>query len=362
VISRSTRVRLPWGRGEQHCQGGAIAAHRPRWSRLTVPTVAFVIGEGGSGGAIAIAQSLPVADAYENAILLRDHARGLLRDPLARRRRAKTARLRVFKPGASSLPRALRDRRIVASGSGAQTTTMGPSRLLRAPSWSRSMSSTDTPGEESRRPRARVLGLGVFGLSDPRTDPHYSFHPAPGFQRVVSPSNRVEARSSGLERLPRQVENSDFFCPVEIRRQTSVCPRATVVKERRAPRDLVRRYFSFVSSPFPSGCTLPVVERAIVSTSADSRDMAPIGLRKGTRKRARRAADDIIRASQVDKGRFVELTDEDICRASTSTHTFRSTSPISSAIDEIDRSTSGMPYYLCHRKWGGGSVSPTGCS
>src|SRR3954471_2653815 len=40
---------------EQHGQGGAIARSQAVMSRLRVPTVSCVIGEGGSGGAIAIA-------------------------------------------------------------------------------------------------------------------------------------------------------------------------------------------------------------------------------------------------------------------------------------------------------------------
>src|SRR5712691_5625117 len=40
---------------EQHGQGAAIAESQATMVRLTVPTVACVIGEGGSGGAIAIA-------------------------------------------------------------------------------------------------------------------------------------------------------------------------------------------------------------------------------------------------------------------------------------------------------------------
>jgi len=52
---------------EQHGQGGAIARSQAAMLRLGVPTVAVVIGEGGSGGAVAIA----VADRVlmqENAI------------------------------------------------------------------------------------------------------------------------------------------------------------------------------------------------------------------------------------------------------------------------------------------------------
>jgi acetyl-CoA carboxylase carboxyl transferase alpha subunit len=40
---------------EQHGQGGAIARSQAGMARLDVPTVSVVIGEGGSGGAVAIA-------------------------------------------------------------------------------------------------------------------------------------------------------------------------------------------------------------------------------------------------------------------------------------------------------------------
>jgi acetyl-CoA carboxylase carboxyl transferase subunit alpha len=52
---------------EQHGQGAAIAASQAAMARLTVPTVACVIGEGGSGGAIAIALADRVL-MQENAI------------------------------------------------------------------------------------------------------------------------------------------------------------------------------------------------------------------------------------------------------------------------------------------------------
>ena len=51
---------------EQHGQGGAIARSQAVMARLTVPTVAVLIGEGGSGGAVAIA----VAD----RVLMQEHA------------------------------------------------------------------------------------------------------------------------------------------------------------------------------------------------------------------------------------------------------------------------------------------------
>src|SRR5438876_1505038 len=52
---------------EQHGQGGAIARSQAMLCRLQVPTVACVIGEGGSGGAIAIAVTDRVL-MQENAI------------------------------------------------------------------------------------------------------------------------------------------------------------------------------------------------------------------------------------------------------------------------------------------------------
>ena len=51
---------------EQHGQGGAIARSQALMARLKVPTVACIIGEGGSGGAIALA----VAD----RVLMQQHA------------------------------------------------------------------------------------------------------------------------------------------------------------------------------------------------------------------------------------------------------------------------------------------------
>ena len=46
---------FPGVAAEQHGQGGAIARSQAVMARLDVPTVACIIGEGGSGGAIAIA-------------------------------------------------------------------------------------------------------------------------------------------------------------------------------------------------------------------------------------------------------------------------------------------------------------------
>jgi len=52
---------------EQHGQGGAIARSQAVMARLGVPTVSCIIGEGGSGGAVAIALADTVL-MQENAI------------------------------------------------------------------------------------------------------------------------------------------------------------------------------------------------------------------------------------------------------------------------------------------------------
>ena len=85
-------------------QDGQAARSRGRMlemARLRVPTVACVIGEGGSGGALAIA----VAD----RVLMQEHAiysvispEGCADDPLARRQRGKKAAA-AFKPDALQL-------------------------------------------------------------------------------------------------------------------------------------------------------------------------------------------------------------------------------------------------------------------
>src|SRR5215212_3358206 len=84
---------------EQHGQGGAIARSQAVMRRLQIPTVACVIGEGGSGGAIAIA----VADRVlmqENAIYSVISPEGcaaiLWRDPAEKRKAAA-----AFKPDAA---------------------------------------------------------------------------------------------------------------------------------------------------------------------------------------------------------------------------------------------------------------------
>ncbi len=69
---------------EQHGQGGAIARSQAAMARLNVPTVACVIGEGGSGGAVAIALAdrvLMQENAIYSVISPEGCASNLWRDP-----------------------------------------------------------------------------------------------------------------------------------------------------------------------------------------------------------------------------------------------------------------------------------------
>ena len=94
---------------EQHGQGGAIARSQAEMARLTVPTVACIIGEGGSGGAVAIAVSDRVL-MQENAIYSVITPGGLRGDPLAGRRRGEEGGRRL-QAGCPALSRARGDRR-----------------------------------------------------------------------------------------------------------------------------------------------------------------------------------------------------------------------------------------------------------
>ena len=94
---------------EQHGQGGAIARSQAAMARLSVPTVSCVIGEGGSGGAVAIA----VADRVlmqENAIysvISPEGCAAILWRDAGEARKAAAA----FKPDAAHCLRARCDRR-----------------------------------------------------------------------------------------------------------------------------------------------------------------------------------------------------------------------------------------------------------
>ena len=147
---------------EQHGQGGAIARSQARMVQLGVPTVACIIGEGGSGGAVAIA----VADRVlmqENAIYSVISPEGcaaiLWRDPDQKQKAAA-----AFKPDAiHCLDLGVVDGIIPEPPGGAQTDPDAAARLL-GEAVREALDELDSrSGDElRRRRRARFRALGVF--------------------------------------------------------------------------------------------------------------------------------------------------------------------------------------------------------
>jgi acetyl-CoA carboxylase carboxyl transferase subunit alpha len=147
---------------EQHGQGGAIARSQARMVRLGVPTVACVIGEGGSGGAVALA----VADRVlmqENAIYSVISPEGcaaiLWRDASEARKAAA-----AFKPDAvHCLELGVIDAIVPEPPAGAHVDHDEAAQLLGA-SLRETLEELDgVPSDElRRRRRARFRALGVF--------------------------------------------------------------------------------------------------------------------------------------------------------------------------------------------------------
>ena len=147
---------------EQHGQGGAIARSQAAMVRLPVPKVACVIGEGGSGGAVAIA----VADRVlmqENAIysvISPEGCAAILWRDAGERQKAAAA----FRPDAvHSLDLGIIDAIVPEPEGGAQTDYDAAAQLL-ATSLEASLSEIEgIPGDElRRRRRERYRALGVF--------------------------------------------------------------------------------------------------------------------------------------------------------------------------------------------------------
>jgi acetyl-CoA carboxylase carboxyl transferase subunit alpha len=147
---------------EQHGQGGAIARSQAEMARLTVPTVACIIGEGGSGGAIAIAVSDRVL-MQENAIysvITPEGCAAILWRDAGEAKKAAAA----FKPDAlHCLELGVIDAIVLEPEGGAQLDHDGAARLLKAALVGSLEELEDTPGVElRRRRRAKFRGMGVF--------------------------------------------------------------------------------------------------------------------------------------------------------------------------------------------------------
>jgi acetyl-CoA carboxylase carboxyl transferase subunit alpha len=147
---------------EQHGQGGAIARSQAKMARLTVPTVACVIGEGGSGGAVAIAVSdrvLMQQHAIYSVITPEGCAAILWRDAAEARKAAA-----AFKPDAvHCLELGVVDGIVPEPEGGAHTNHDEAARLLKEALVAALDELRDVPGEELRRARrAKFRQMGVF--------------------------------------------------------------------------------------------------------------------------------------------------------------------------------------------------------
>ncbi len=147
---------------EQHGQGGAIARSQAEMARLTVPTIACVIGEGGSGGAVAIAVSDRVL-MQENAIysvITPEGCAAILWRDAGEAKKAAAA----FKPDAlHCLELGVIDGIVAEPVGGAHSDHDEAARLLRAALVESLEELEDTPGEElRRRRRAKFRGMGVY--------------------------------------------------------------------------------------------------------------------------------------------------------------------------------------------------------
>jgi acetyl-CoA carboxylase carboxyl transferase subunit alpha len=147
---------------EQHGQGGAIARSQSVMCRLGVPTVAVVIGEGGSGGAIAIA----VADRVlmqENAIysvISPEGCAAILWRDASQAKKAASA----FKPDAAHcLELRVIDGIVPEPPGGAHLDPDGAAALLREAVVAQ-FEELDgiPPGELRRRRRAKFRSMGVL--------------------------------------------------------------------------------------------------------------------------------------------------------------------------------------------------------
>ena len=147
---------------EQHGQGGAIARSQATMARLAVPTVACVIGEGGSGGAIALALADRVL-MQENSIysvISPEGCAAILWRDIGEARKAAAA----FKPDAAHcLELGVVDAVVPEPAGGAHTDHDEAARLL-AESVRESLEELEgIPGDElRRRRRAKFRALGVF--------------------------------------------------------------------------------------------------------------------------------------------------------------------------------------------------------
>jgi acetyl-CoA carboxylase carboxyl transferase subunit alpha len=147
---------------EQHGQGGAIARSQAVMARLDVPTVAVVIGEGGSGGAVALALADKVL-MQENAmysVISPEGCASILWRDASQAQKAAAA----FKPDAAHcLELGVIDGIVPEPAGGAQTDHDLAAELLREAVSAAFAELASIPAAELRRSRrAKFRAMGVL--------------------------------------------------------------------------------------------------------------------------------------------------------------------------------------------------------
>ena len=156
---------------EQHGQGGAIARSQARMARLGVPSIACIIGEGGSGGAIAIALSDRVL-MQENAIysvITPEGCAAILWRDAGEAKKAAAA----FKPDAlHCLELGVIDAVVPEPPDGAQADHDAAAKLLKA-ALLESLAAVDgLSGDElRRRRREKFRRMGLFARAETALSP-----------------------------------------------------------------------------------------------------------------------------------------------------------------------------------------------
>jgi acetyl-CoA carboxylase carboxyl transferase subunit alpha len=153
---------FPGVAAEQHGQGGAIARSQARMMTLRIPTIACVIGEGGSGGALALAVAdrvLMQENAIYSVITPEGCAMILWRDPEMKKKAAA-----AFKPDAfHCLELGVIDAIVSEPRGGAHEDPDEAAAMLKE-ALVRSLDEVSgaSAGELRRSRRAKFRGMGVY--------------------------------------------------------------------------------------------------------------------------------------------------------------------------------------------------------
>src|SRR5205085_7461354 len=147
---------------EQHGQGGAIARSHALMARLEIPTVACIIGEGGSGGAsaLALADRVLMSENAIYSVISPEGCAAILWRDAGEAKKAAAA----FKPDAlHCLELGVIDGIVPEPDGGAQSDHDDAARILKATLVEALEELDETSGEElRRRRRAKFRGMGVF--------------------------------------------------------------------------------------------------------------------------------------------------------------------------------------------------------